>query len=317
MEGALVGALASGDFNKDGSSDYIFIAGQKIHAVSNKGQLLPGFPIALPDTLSPHYLSVIDYDRTKNYRLAVVDTYGHAMLYDMTGKVLEGWSGKDLGAKLSAPLIHLRLGSNDRILAWNTKGDFYCINRRAEIQPNFPLRTGQPALSAYCIEKGTSFANTNIYTISDKGLKAKFTLEGKLLAQTELYRGIANGKFMLVPVENNSRSYYVLNWDKYTAQLLDAEGTQILAISGNFSPEIEVKGVEHNGSTFFYVGDKTTNLYRIYDQKGNLLHELSGPGNSLTLVTRKEQTGFGLYVLELKVGEVRWLKLQKSVEEIL
>lgn len=317
MEGPLVGSIGSGDFNKDGSSDYIFIAGQKIHAVSNKGLLLPGFPIALPDTLSPGHLSVIDYDRTKNYRLAVVDNYGHALLYDMTGKVLEGWSAKDLGAKLYAPLVHLRIGSNDRILAWNGKGDFYCINRRAEIQPGFPLHTGQPTISGYCLEKGTSFANTNIYTISDKGLKSKFTLEGKLLSKTELYRGIANGKFMMVPVENNTRSYYVLNWDPYTAQLLDAEGAQVLAISGNFSADIQVKGVEHNGNTFFYVGDKTTNLHRIYDQKGNLLHELSGPGNSLTLVTRKEQTGYGIYLLELKVGELRWLKLQKSVEEIL
>ena len=317
MEGSLIGSIGSGDFNKDGSSDYIFIAGQKIHAVSNKGQLLSGFPIALPDTLSPNYLSVIDYDRTKNYRLAVVDTYGHILLYDMAGKVLEGWSGKDLSAKLCAPLVHVRLGNNDRILAWNKKGDFYCVNRRAEIQPNFPLHTGQPTISGYAMEKGTSFATTTICTISDKGLKSKFTLEGKLLSKTELYRGIANGKFQLVPVENNSRAYYVLNWDQYTAQVLDAEGAQVLSISGNFSSDIQVKGMEHNGNTFFYVGDKTTNLHRIYDQKGNLLHELSGPGNSLALVTRKEQTGHGIYLLELKVGEVRWLKLEKSVEEIL
>lgn len=267
--------------------------------------------------MSPSHLSVIDYDKTKNYRLAVVDTYGHALLYDLTGKALEGWTGKDLGAKLYAPLLHLRLGSNDRILAWNAKGEFFSINRRAEIQPNFPFSTGQPTLSAYHLERGTSFANSYIHTVSDKGLKCKFSLEGKLISKAELYRGIANGKFIIVPVENNSRSYYVLNWDKYTAQLLDADGNQVLSISGNFSSDIQVKGVEHNGNTFFYVGDKTTHLHRVYDQKGTLLYELTGPGNSLTMVTRKEQIGHSVYILEIKVGEVRWLKLRKSVEEIL
>ncbi|HSZ72538.1 MAG TPA: hypothetical protein VK750_07655, partial [Cytophagaceae bacterium] len=193
MGAALQGNISSGDFNKDGSSDYIFIAGKRIHAVSNKGQLLSGFPLVLPDSLNAQYLSVIDYDRTKNYRLAISDMYGHVLLYDMTGKVLEGWSGKDFGAKLCAPVVHMRLGNNDRILGWNAKGDFYSFNRRAELQPNFPVHTGQPALSSYIIEKGTSFANTNVYTISDKGLKSKFTLEGKLVAKSELYRGIANG----------------------------------------------------------------------------------------------------------------------------
>jgi len=122
---------------------------------------------------------------------------------------------------------------------------------------------------------------------------------------------------MLIPIENNPRAFYALNWDQYTAQLIDSEGSQVLAISGNFSPEILVKGMEYNGNTFFSVEDKTTHLHRIYDQKGNLLYELSGPGNSLSLIARKDQTGYGIYLMELKYGMLRWLKLQKSVEEIL
>lgn len=315
--GKLQTQIASGDFNKDGSSDYIFIAANKIHALSNKGQELDGFPMQLSDTLKPEHLVVIDYDLTKNYRLSITDAYGKVFLLDMKGNALEGWSSKDFGTKLYLPATHLRVGTNDRIIGYNAKGDFYCFNRRAEIQPGFPLSTGQLTISTSFVNKGTKLSDTYVYTISDKGLKCKFNLEGKLESKVELPRTLPTGKFMLVKVLNSTRKFYMVNWDQSAAQLLDESGAPLFRIQGSFSNNLKVNTVVQDDVTLVLFQDKATGLQRVYDQKGTLLHEASGKGNNLSLITRKDQSGWGAYLLEVKGGQMRWLKIGKAVEEIL
>jgi len=310
--------ISSGDFNKDGSSDYIFIAGNKIHAISNKGQELSGFPMNLSDTLKPAHLVVIDYDLTKNYRLSITDLYGKVMLIDMTGKALEGWSNKDFGTSLYLPVTHIRIGTNDRIIAFNASGDFYCLNRRAEIQMGFPLSTGQPTISPCYLSKGTSLSDSYIYTLSDKGLKCKFNLEGKLEAKTELPRTFPTGKFMLVKANNNNaRQFYMANWDESSVQLLDEAGTPLFIAAGAFSNELKISCIIQDESAIFLLQDETTGFSRVYDSKGSILHDGSGTGNLLTLLTKKDQSGYAVYLLEIKAGKMHWLKLEKAVEEVL
>ncbi len=317
MGGKLQTRISAGDFNKDGSSDYIFIAANKIHALSNKGQELAGFPMTLSDTLNPEHLVVIDYDLTKNYRLAITDVYGTVFLLDMKGNPLDGWSAKDFGTKLYLPATHLRVGTNDRIIGYNARGDFYCFNRRAEMQSGFPLSTGQPTISTSFVNKGTKLSDTYVYTLSDKGLKCKFNLEGKLESKTELPRTLPSGKFMLIKVLNNTRKFYMINWDQSAAQVLDESGAPLFRIQGSFSNDLKVSAVVQDELTFLLVQDKTTGTQRVYDQKGTLLHDASGKGNNLSLITRKDQSGYGAYLLEMKGGQMRWLKIGKAVEEVL
>jgi hypothetical protein len=309
-EAALQTQIASGDFNKDGSSDYIFIAGNKIHALSNKGQELTGFPMVLSDTLKPQHLVVIDYDLTKNYRLSITDVYGRSLLMDMKGAPLEGWSGKDFGAQLFLPLSHIRIGANDRMLACNAKGQFYCLNRRAEMQKGFPLATGQPIISTSFVQKGTQLGDTYVYTLSDKGLTCKFNLEGKLLSKTELPRTLPTGKFVLVKPEHSVRHFYMANWDQTTVQLSDESGAPLFLTPGLFSEALKVAAVMQDDKPLFLLQDQSAGVYRIYDQKGALLHDASGMGNRLALITRKDQAGYGAYLLEIKGGQLRWLKIE-------
>ena len=309
--------ISSGDFNKDGSSDYIFIAGNKIHAVSNKGALLPGFPMTLSDTLKPESLVVIDYDLTKNYRLSITDVYGKVLLLDMKGSALAGWSSQDFGTKLTLPATHIRVGANDRIIASNGKGDFYCLNRKAEMQSGFPLSTGQPSISAPFISKGASLKDSYVYTLSDKGLKCKFNLEGKLESKTELPRTLPLGKFMLLKADNSTSKFYMVNWDQSTIQLLDEAGAPLFLVPGEFSNNLKMNVIVQDNGAVFLIHDAITGLNRVYDQKGTLLYDASGMGNSLVLISRKEQSGFGTYLLEVKLGQMRWLKLEKAIEEVL
>jgi hypothetical protein len=256
----------------------------------------------------------MDYDLSKNYRLSVCDVYGKVYLYDLSGKMLDGWKGLDLKSKLYTPATHIRVGSNDRVVAWNAKGNFYCVNRRGEIQSGFPVSTDQPSISTVYLQKGTRLSDTYVYTLSDKGLKCKINLEGKLISKNELPRTYPSGKFRIVSSIGSSRKYFMVNWDQTSLQVMTEDAIPVLTLQGSFSNDLLVSTLVQGSTSLFLIQDKQTGVNQVYNEKGKLLHTLLGSGNALAMVARKDHAGNSVYLLELNAGQVRWLKLDKGVE---
>jgi hypothetical protein len=311
----LTSRILSADMNKDQSSDYVFSTSHAIYAVNKKGELLSGYPLALGDTMNVSQLAIFDYDKTKNYRLAVVKQANKIVLMDMKGKALEGWLNKEVGG-LIAKVEHVRIGTNDRILVLNQRGDYYLFNRKGELQKGFPVSVNHSASSPYYIDHATSLDNSYVYSVSSKGLFTKISFNAKVENKHELYRFAPKGYFQLLKVDNDNKAFFMYNADDKLLVLLDKAGKELFKASGSYSTALEIQAMKYKEGYLFCLNDAKTGVHVLYNQQGKALHDVSQNDVYLNLIYRKDQSGANYYLLEKKANSLIWLKLQKGVEEV-
>lgn len=299
------------DYYKNSKLQCLFTTGgNSIHLLDRTGEYLPGYPFSLPNDLDIKYLSLIDYDNSRNYRIMAASQDGQYYLYDKGGANLEGWMPKKLeGTPVMHP-FHLRVRTKDYMMFMHKSGLVYVLNRRGEPVPGFPIDLKGTIENPLFIQKAGNISGTRFTTVTNDGEIVQFNLEGKFLKREQLYKATPRDQFKLVVSAPNQRTFVILRSDGEKVTTIDPDGkelfvhkfgtSQLSAKYYNFSPDNEVIVITDREKSYTY----------LYSKEGRLLHSLPlETGNEIAMLYYESQGIYKIYKTHDK--KVTILTLQK------
>jgi hypothetical protein len=261
------------DFLKNGKFQYCFATNGSLHVIDRAGKYVDGFPLSIAEK-NVQYLSIIDYDHSRNYRFMVTGASGKIWVYDKEGSNLDGWQPRDIEESLYTAPSHHRIIGKDYVVAFRQDGNVYLTNRKGQILKNFPLDLNARPVGDYFLETAKDKSNTNFVVVSRDGFRIKFNLDGKVRSREVLLKNSATANFSLVN-ERNAKSYLIVRQEATRLTVYDDQLREI--IKNDFIGTNEFKVSYQNfgsGRVFIVLTDQVQDLSYVYDEKGNLLTPL-------------------------------------------
>ena len=258
------------DFYKNGKLQYIFSTHDAIHIIDRLGNYVPPYPLHLKGKDIQH-LSVLDYDRSKNYRFLVSEQNGSLWMYDKSGRNLEGWTPREAGGALMAPPMHHRIKGRDYILAIRKDGLVHLYNRRGELLKNFPLDIQGTPMGDYFLEMGPDIANTFFVVVTRDGFRVRFNPEGRIQNREALLKASVASQFGM-KAEKSNKSYLVWQHDNRQLTVTDPAGKRIVVTDYISLRDWDMKYYRYGGGkSFITLTDRTQELSYVFDGTGTLL----------------------------------------------
>lgn len=254
------------DYFKNGKLQYFVSTTESLYIIDRLGRDVQGFPKKLSSALG--FSDVVDYDKSRNYRLIVSTLDKEIFILDKDANPLEGWAPKRLGGSIVEPPKHYRIGGKDYFLTVSNGGLFHLFTRRGDYQMGFPI-TLKPYSGEYFLETGTNLINSYIYIVSIDGSVTKQSLDGKTKTQENLLRGV-NSKFYLAKTHEGKSDFYFIRVDSDKIAVFNKANQLVVEKqnpgSTNLRPSVIVASKDNAIFGFF---DEEQKMYYSFDQAGN------------------------------------------------
>jgi len=279
LGGKIVGDVYQIDFFKNGKLQLLFATDNAIFAFDRLGEPLPGYPIYLPAEEVITHLNLLDYDNSMDYRYFIGTQNGSLYLLDKNGNFLEGWDPRNISAPPSSKPAHHRLSARgDYMVAANTNGEVYIMNRKGEIQTGSPIKLGEGLSTGYAVVEGGAGSAPQIVTINEEGEVVKVNFSGELTYRNQLLRPDSNTSFHLIRDQSQNRHLFVLH-EYNKISVLNADNT-LLFEKRIFSEDLSYQFFSFGGDkSFFVVIDKVQDFIYLYNLQGELLNTRPINGN--------------------------------------
>lgn len=256
------------DYYKNNKLQYLLHSDSALFLIDRNGNNIENYPVKLNYKINKVYL--IDYDRSKRYRLLVSDHFGNLRMYNKAGEILDGWNPNAFKTNFADDIFHLRVRGKDRILVPLSKGEIHLANRRGEEADGFPIDLGMTLSNKFFVRLGESFDDTEFITVSKDGLIAQFTMTGKMLSRNQLFKESSQSKFELI-IEKQGDDYVFVRNDLSRLAVLSKEGD--VMFEKDF-PSNSIRTVQYynfGADREVYIIKTESSIY-LYNQKGKLLN---------------------------------------------
>jgi len=274
LPSAIQGQLSQVDYYKNNKLQYLLATNQAVHIIDRNGDDIEGYPVSVPTETRLKDIRAIDYDNSKNYRIAATDDNGQIFLMDKSGKLLEGWSPKVMDDQLIEAPRHIRVRGKDCIIAVQRNGMVHIMNRRGQNYPGFPLDLKGPTHNPLYMEIGTSFANTYFTTINNGGLIMKFNLEGAITQREQLLKPSRDTQYRLC-IDPLSKNYVISRQNANRLGILNRNGEVILEKDYLTSSLLNVQYyIFASNRNLYAVTDPVQQFTYFYDDKGVLINSM-------------------------------------------
>ncbi|WP_425391793.1 hypothetical protein [Ekhidna sp.] len=271
LDGKLVSDIFPIDYYKNGKIQYLFATSSNVYMIDRTGSSIPGYPKNLSKGPSIEHLNLIDYDRSRNYRLAITDTDGNIYLTDKDLNVLDGWDPRTLDRAALQPLDHARLGSRDVMISIQEGGVINLMNRRGDYLGGFPFNTKQSISDEYFLRQSNALSNSSLTVISRGGELVEITLEGGVIKRDQLIKTSANTQFKLIPDTGND-SFIIIRNEGNSYEVLDDTGNLLFQKDYLSEGPILIQYYQFGaGKDLVIFTDKQNKALYIYDKSGNLI----------------------------------------------
>lgn len=259
------------DYYKNGKIQYVFATFTKVHMMDRTGASIPGYPKALPDNSIIEHLNLIDYERSRDYRIAITDIDGNVYLTDKDLNLLNGWNPKKLNRRALLPLSHARLGRRDVMISLQENGVINLMNRRGETLRGFPFDIKQEVDKYYHLRKSNALSNSSITVISKGGEVNELNLEGDVIRRDQLIKTSADAVFRIVP-DRSGNSFIIVRNEGNSYEVLDDTGNLLFKKDYLSNGPILIQYYQFGAGKDLVIFTDTANksLY-IYDKSGNLI----------------------------------------------
>ena len=201
------------DYYKNNKKQILFSSKNKIYSYDRKGNPLTGFPIKNPSESNIEHLNVIDYDKSKRYRIITSHDNGEIYFLDKSGRKLDGWSPMKMEDQLVQEPLHVRVRGKDYIIILLKNGTIYLKNRKGSDYPGFPIKTNNDFTNKIRINISNSPKNSVIELLSDNGTLYKINLNGKIVLQRDQFRPEKYSKFKMIE-DPSGKSSLMFSYDK-------------------------------------------------------------------------------------------------------
>lgn len=282
LPGPIQGDVHQVDLLKNGKLQYLFVTAGQLHAVDRLGRNVAGYPksISMTDAV---FTSLVDYDKSRNYRLLMANNAGKITVCDMDGKPLEGWAAKSLPRAFSDAPMHIRIRQRDYFEATTIQGDVFMFNRRGEIAEGFPVALNISP-SGDVVSDGK-----NLVMVSKDGTMIQVNTSGKKISENALFKKTPGATFRLVSARNDD-NFVVVKSDQGFLAAFDKNGKQLFEINNPASENIRVS-LYHLGDKqdALVVFDKDQNIFFACDLTGKML--IAQPVQATALPALSYQSG--------------------------
>lgn len=272
VEGRIIGDVFQIDFYKNGKLQLLFATTHAIYGLDRLGTLLPDYPIAVPSGENVSHFNLLDYDKDLDYRYFTGTETGSLFLFDKFGKALEGWAPKYTSSGLTTAPAHHRIPRvGDFMVAVNTSGDLYLMNRRGELKAGGPLKLGNGISTDYAIMESSRAVDTQLVTVNQEGEVVKVNFNGEITYRNQLLRPDRDTRFSLVRDQSNGNYLFVQHeYNKIT--VLNAEEEPLFE-KNIFSDDVAFQYFSFGGDkNIFVVIDQVQGFIYLYNLQGQLLN---------------------------------------------
>ena len=202
------------DYYKNNKKQIVFASPNKIYGFDRKGNSLIGFPFENPSKSPIQHLNIIDYDKSKRYRIISSHRNGEIYFYNKNGKTLNGWNPILMEDELVQAPIHTRVRGKDYIIILQKNGDIYVKNRRGINYKGFPVKLDSDLTNKIHLQSSSNSAQSLLEILSDDGKLYKINLEGKIISSKDQYRNEKDAKFKMIQ-EASGKSPAIISYDNY------------------------------------------------------------------------------------------------------
>ena len=202
------------DYYKNNKKQIVFASPNKIYGFDRKGNSLIGFPFENPSKSPIQHLNIIDYDKSKRYRIISSHRNGEIYFYNKNGKTLNGWNPILMEDELVQAPIHTRVRGKDYIIILQKNGDIYVKNRRGINYKGFPVKLDSDLTNKIHLQSSSNSSQSLLEILSDDGKLYKINLEGKIISSKDQYRNEKDAKFKMIQ-EASGKSPAIISYDNY------------------------------------------------------------------------------------------------------
>lgn len=259
------------DYYRNNKIQYAFATKTQIHIIDRTGNYIPGFPKGLSKSPAIAHFSLIDYEKSRNYRMGITDEDGKVYLTDKDLKVLEGWDPIPYRRPAIQPLSHARLGKRDVMISIEENGMANIANRKGEKLPGFPFDMKTASADNYFLNASNSLGSSSIVLLSKQGELFEINLEGITINRDQLIKTSPETTFRLIP-DRGEKSFVIIRKEGSTYEVLDATGNLLFSKDYLSEEEIIIQYYQFGAGKDLVIFTDTANesLY-IYDKSGTLV----------------------------------------------
>lgn len=259
LDGKILGTIEQIDIYKNGRLQLAFATSKRVYVLDRNGKDVTPFPLKFNDNITQP-LSVFDYDNKKDYRLLV--TQGKSLLmYDVSGKIVKGFTYKTAPSTITKQPKHFRIGKRDYIV--------FAHGNTMEIID----RVGKPRV---VVNETINFSDNDIY-LYDNTFTTTST-NGELIKVSE------NGR-----VSKENMKLIENHFTTTTSKTLVTLSENILHIK---SKKVELPFGDYTAPKIYYLKDKIyiattdlqTNKAYLFDSQGEIIANFPVYGNSTLLL---------------------------------
>jgi len=154
------------DCSRNGKLQYFFSTDNALHMINHEGNYVRNFPLKLKSAAT-NGVSVVEYDRSGDYRFFIACKDHKVYLYDKKGDVVTGWVPAKTKHDVTQPIQFFRVENKDYIV-FADKGQGYILDRKGKTR--VAIR-GDVSYSRNCftLDPGNSKRQARLVTTDSKG----------------------------------------------------------------------------------------------------------------------------------------------------
>ncbi len=163
------------DVLKNNKLQMLFNTRSGIYIIDRNGKDMRGFPIVL-ESSATNGLSVIDYEKNRDYRIFVACENKRIQCFKSSGEVVKGFNFNKTNNQVTLPLQYVNIANKDLLCAIDKKGELYILNRQGEPSVKISEKLA-PGIHSFYIERGKDLSKSFITTADTLGniIRMSFT----------------------------------------------------------------------------------------------------------------------------------------------
>jgi len=166
------------DIFKNGKLQMLFNTDNYLHLIDRNGNYVQGYPVKLPQRATSA-MTVLDYDKTKDYRIFIACADKKIYNYSLYGIKTEGYTPLRTDNPVRLPVYYAKVGPSDYLITVDEGGKLYAFSRKGEGRIDFKNKAVEGLQDVYVLT-GTNLDNTKIIYVDDKNnLLNKISLSDK------------------------------------------------------------------------------------------------------------------------------------------
>jgi len=270
----IIGEVFQMDYYQNNKLQYAFATTEKVYLLDRNGIALEYFPKTVGEkNVDNQYFNLIDYDKSKTYRLLIAKENGDIFLTSKFGDALGVWDPLKMKDKIAAKPQHIRIRGKDFMVVLQENGTVKVMSRNGEMKPNFPININDRLSNNLFFEIGNSFESSYLVTITNGGALVKISFTGQIKEKEQLY--MPNKETLFKIVKNASeRSYILARQDLNRISLLKPNGELMFEKDYINQDEMEIQYYELTpNKEIIAVTDTKQAFTYLYTNDGQLINQ--------------------------------------------